>query len=248
MSKSQAAGAFGIPSYDWALKRWLPVSLAQVSADGASYAAFDSSARLVVTDVASGATRAIYSGDARFIWTVVGIRPEGIYVWRAAGEGTVDADRDRLYIVKASGILQLVGDRRSVGGWYLAGGYAWGVETDDPLRLGQPGNEERLLRVDVTTGTSTVWFRRTGTIVGFLGVESDGSALVQSRRELWLVQRPGAERQLAAAGAYFTVSDSRGIWLSNDNGLWLVTPEGEMVVVTMVAVTASNPAPAGICH
>jgi hypothetical protein len=219
-----------------------------VSSDGASYAAFDSSARLVVTDVASAATSVIYSGDARFIWNVVGYRPEGIYVWRGAGEGTVDPDRDRLYIVKASGTPQPVGVRRSVAGWYLAGGYAWGVETDDPLRLGQPGNEERLVRVDVTTGAGTVWFRRTGTLVGFLGVEPDGSLLAQTGRDLWLVQRPGAERQLAASGALFTVSDSRGIWLSNNGGLWLVTQQGEVVAVDMVAVTARNPAPAGTCR
>ena len=116
--------------------------------------------------------------------------------------------------------------------------------TDDPSKLNQPGNEVRLIRVDITSGAATVWFRRTGTLVVPLGVEPDSSALVLVNPpvSLWLVAGTGIERQVALMGASTdTVSDSHGVWLSN-NGIWLAAPNGEVLAVSSVSGT-----PAGAC-
>ena len=243
-AKPQLHGDGG-ETYDRQLGRWLPVNASQVSRDGASYAYFDvlpNTPRRLLTDVASGTTRVAFTGDPRFIWAVIAFRSDGIYISHSSGPGLADPDPDRLWRLDQSGTLSAISDRRSVGGWRVAGGYAWGVETDDPLKLGQPGNEERLLRVDLISGAATVWLRRTGTLVEALGVEPNGSALalVSDPLALWEVAAPGTEQQVAPMGSYSTVSDSHGIWLSNNNGIWLISPNGDVQAVSPVLGTLAG--------
>ena len=102
-----------------------------------------------------------------------------------------------------------------------------------------------MLRVDVANGTATVWLRRTGTLVEALGAEPDGIALalVSDPLGLWLVASPGTERQAAAMGAQRdTAGDLHGIWLSNNDGIWLVTPQA-----TAISVSSMHATPAGSC-
>jgi hypothetical protein len=120
-------------------------------------------------------------------------------------------------------------------------------QTGSPQRQRQykRGNEERVLRLDFTSGEGTVWFRRTGSLVGALGAEPDGTLLVLASDPLglWLVAGPGIEDQIASMGADSeTASDSRGVWLSNDKGIWLAGPNGEVV-----AVSPTSGLPAGEC-
>lgn len=240
---------FGGETYDWKVGRWLPVDASQVSPDGSTYAFFDfipNRPQLTVVDVASGAAHVVFVGDPVFTWAVVGNGPQGIYVTHGNGPGGGDSNPDRLWLVTSSGILTSVSDRRSVGGWRISGGSAWGVETDDPSKLNQPGNEERLVQVDLASGIATVWLRRTGTLVEALGTEPDGSALtlVSDPLALWLVASPGTEHEVVAMGSYAnTTSDLHGIWLSNDRGLWLITPQAQAIAVSSIQAV-----PAGTCN
>jgi hypothetical protein len=224
-------------SYDRLLDRWLPVYSNQVSLDGVSYAYFTAPAAVLrVVEVASGTPRVAFSGDPTLIWKVVAFRPEGIYVSHSNGPAGGDTDPDRLWRVTSSTTLALISDRRSVGGWRIFGGYAWGVETDDPMRLAQPGTEERLLRIDLKTGAASVWFRRTGTLIGALGGLPNGNTvvLVGDPLALWMVAAPQDERQIASIGASAdSANDSHGVWLLNASGIWLVTSSGQAVLVTM---------------
>jgi hypothetical protein len=239
---------YGGETFDRKTGRWLPVDSSQVSPDGASYAYFDvlpSRPQLVVVDVASGTTHVALVGDPALIWSVVGYGPHGIYVTHGNGPAGGDSDPNRLWLVTSSGTLTPISDRRSVGGWRIADGFAWAVETDDPSKLNQPGNEERLLRVDLANGTATVWLRRTGTLVEALGTEPDGRALtlVSEPLALWLVAAAGTEQQVAAMGAYAnTASDLHGIWLSNNEGIWLITPQAKPI-----SLSSMQALPAGDC-
>jgi hypothetical protein len=233
-------------SYDRLLDRWLPVYYNQVSLDGVSYAYFTApTAVLRVVDVASGTSRVGFSGDPALIWNVVAFRPEGIYVSHSNGPSGGDTDPGRLWRVTSSTTLAPISDRRSVGGWRIVGSYAWGVETDDPIKVAQPGNEMRLVRIDLKNGTASVWFRRTGILIGTLGSLPNGSAvvLVGDPLALWMVAGPQDERQIASMGAsYDTVSESRGVWLSNNSGIWLLTSSGPAVMVTSMSLV-----PVGEC-
>jgi hypothetical protein len=101
------------------------------------------------------------------------------------------------------------------------------------------------VRVDLSNGAAEIWFRRTGTLLGSLGVEPTGAVvvLVSDPLAIWLVSSPGVERQVVAGGEYSpAISDPHGVWFSNNAGLWLITPAG-----AVINVTTTRAAPAGSC-
>ena len=165
-----------VPSYDRAIKAWVPVESRYVAPDGGSYiltgdpSVPDPSAFYLV-DVKTG-TRRLVLGDgppqAPGSWMVVDFASAGVYLW-SAGIQTVPG----LWLLEpATGKVRLI-----EGSHYwrmVAGGVAWAL---DPEPSSVPGQKYAIYRLNIATGHVERWYEA-DTPIYMLSPDADGHVLV----------------------------------------------------------------------
>jgi len=242
--------------YDRAVAKWLPVWRLAVSPDGQHYSYTEGDVwnptavgKVHVVDIATGADRVVYSGAP--MHRVIDYAVEGIYLTVAVPEGSPSG----LWLLNPSGgAPRLIS--RSIKAPVIGAGAAWGLDFDasdpHPAPGGIEGPNNRVLRYDLRTGASTVFYSRTGTNLYVMGVNTDGSLFVsvnvdQDHIEMWSVRSATvATRLFSNAGLLMPESlgafDRHGVWFSGadfrtagspGHSLWLYSG-GTLKFVTSV--------------
>jgi hypothetical protein len=227
--------------YDRAFAKWLPATRTQVSPDGRRYAYAGegpntyAGGKLHVVDVSTGADTVVYNGGTTY--SVVDFAAAGIYV--TANPAPYIATHG-LWLQDPSG-----GQPKLVSSEILdpavGGGAAWGLHLNaadpSPGPAGSEGPLNEVLRFDLRTGASTLWFYRPGARVWILGFDAAGHPLVRVYTEanvaepveLWLVQSQSQAVQLFAGGGptptQLGAVDNHGVWFDSfrwsPNTVWL---------------------------
>ncbi|HVH62261.1 MAG TPA: hypothetical protein VNA65_01540 [Candidatus Dormibacteraeota bacterium] len=237
--------------YDRAFSKWLPTWRVAVSPDGKRYAYTEGNAyqgtngKVHVVDVATGADRVIYSGNA--VYSVVDFNADGIYLTFAAPEG---APRGLFLESPSGGTPRTIVDTTMVAP-AVGGGAAWGLDFNaadpSPAPGGLEGPRNEVLRYDLRNGAATSWFYRPGADVGVIGFDSAGDPFVsaaitdpngQSTFELWLVKSPTSAMKLPADPAAWlrlAAVDGYGVWFDGGSygplgQVWLYQ-QGQLAMV-----------------
>jgi hypothetical protein len=239
--------------------RWLPVGINAVSPDSSHYAYTEfiatpfRHARVHSVDVVSQSDRVVYtqtSQDHGF-YVVLDYEAAGIYLGDVGPAGESVNGLWRLDPKTQSlQMLAPISGLASRHGYYLIGaGGAWYGDLapgDAPPQLGIDPID-RLLRLDLTTGTRTPWFRRQGMEVEGLGFDGQGHPVIQAAtmtadgsestsQEIWLATAPGVAKQIYAgpgsnSSAFVSfmgppLADDHGLWFGTSAGIYLYTADG----------------------
>jgi hypothetical protein len=137
------------PSYDWPLKRWLPVESVNVSPDGNNYvldqlpgAPFGT---IYLVNVTTGVRRVIFSSPV--YRRVVAYTAEGIYLTDTG----INPGPGLWLLDPATGAVHLVAGSEHNPGWTLVGaGEAWTISGF---------TTQTVLRLDLGTGQVTNWYQ-----------------------------------------------------------------------------------------
>jgi hypothetical protein len=263
--------------YDAAVHRWVPVSAAQSSPDGSSYA-------YVTTGASSsqGATFHIVSASAATQKTFTVAVPN---VGAANGVQVMDYDGSGVYFV----VTQFEG--YPVGVWRLDagtgkvtalarvanvtavhGGYAWGgaVDPHDPSPPKVPASRSlfnSIVQVNLSNGAQTEWFYSPGRSETLLGLASgrpvinigDGPDFPAVGGEIRQLDHAssGAEDtgQLVYGGGLDLIdpqADGDRLWFGSDRGVYLYTADGGLQKVYALSASHAGSitsiAPAGVCR
>lgn len=262
--------------YDAPVQRWAPVSAAQSSPDGSSYA-------YVTTGASSSQSATFHIVDA-------GRATEKTFdvavpnVGAANGVQVMDYDGSGVYFV----VTQV--ESYPVGAWRLdartgkvtalarvanvmavRGGYAWGgaVDPHDPSPPKLPASRvlfNSIVQVNLSNGTQTAWFYSPGRSETVLGLSSgrlvinigDGPDFLPLGGEVRLLDHPssGAEdtgQFLYGGGVPLSNPQADGdrLWLGSDRGIYLYTADGGLQKVYAFSASAASStaiAPAGFCR
>jgi streptogramin lyase len=232
-------------SYDWPLRRWLPVASQAVSPDGTRYAYSAHDSAFHVVDVATGRDRLLPG----VFGNVLAFKTEGIYVTSGGGNGLWLVDPDtgaKRAILQGSGI-QAVAD-----------GAAWigVVNPDDPAPfppgIGGGASYNQISRRDLTADISTRWFYRSGVSVQVLAAVGGRLVLASqtsAAQDVWIVNGMNLADRLTISptGDPFPLagnvaSDATGVWLAGPEGIYLWTFRTGLILISTIKGT-----PAGSC-
>lgn len=230
-------------SWDYQLSRWLPASPAEISPSGTQYAyAAGASGQVQVHLVtpASGADNVLI-GESDY--QVLGWQGEQILLVAAASSGS---GTEGLYLLNpGTGAVRELQPQISTVSWYLVGGGAvWGVGVNAADPSPPPtGSGDELLRYDEATGALTTWSYQPGLSILPVGVTGAGDPVEvvegTSQTLVQLATAPAAAtRLLQGAGldslmpleVTSSFSDAHGTWLSTDSGLYLLTPQSQLLL------------------
>jgi hypothetical protein len=228
-------------TFDPVVKRWLPVSADQLSADGLHYAyaapifpaptssqagpgPFAIGVSIHVVDVLSAGDSIVFSSDGQPFYTVVASTQQTIYLTAACAEGC-GQDSLKLWRLDApTGILTKVSDLRGFG-WSIRGQVAWVATYNEG---GHPG---QLIRLSLTNGQVQVWLGASG--MELIGFDADGNPLVTlndaGASALIRVTAPQQSEKLFSGPSNgqlsAAVADGQGTWLgggqSGGQGIYL---------------------------
>jgi streptogramin lyase len=233
-----------VPLYDSVAGRWLPAPAWWISPDHTRYTYVTSTATYVsvvhVVDVATGRDRKLNLGAAP--WSVLGFGSNGIYLhqsYESIGPG--------LFVVSPdTGVTRQLFATGAV--FQVADGAAWIGSNHDPrLEIGIAGSYDKVWRRDLATGKSVLWFYAKDAELYALSI-GGGRVLVFGRSSTWLLSGPNKAERLTAPGSGADVSvaawasDSSGVWLGGNGGLYLWRPEAGLAQVSETAAS-----PAGAC-
>lgn len=232
-----------------------------VSPDGKRYAYSEiegnayqnAGSKLHVVDVATGVDTVIYSGNIAY--GVVDFAADGIYLTPAVPEGR---PRGLWLEVPAGGSPRLISS--TVIAPTVRGGAAWGVDfnTADPSPGpgGLEGPMNRVLRIDLSSGTAAPWFYRPGANIYIVGLDANGHPMVRAdiapsptntngrdTAELWLVTSASSATKLfvgtgVAYPSRLAAIDSHGVWFDNSYGneagtVWLYAGDSLHTIATV---------------
>ncbi len=244
--------------YDRRFARWLPVSSASVSTDGGHYASggstADQKAILHIVDVASGSDHVYSLPDELF--TSIG----GIHVFEYSndmiymgldGEGYIAA----LWAFDlSSGVTRKVADITGLG--VIDDKIAWRSTldpTDSRAWSYVPGSPaDQIERLDLGDGSHEVWLRRPGDFVGVIGVDGAHHPIVSDSLDKQtidvMVLTSATTQQTIVKGSVETwggfingvASDSHGLWIGGDKGIYLYSPAEGLRKVTDQAGTLAG--------
>jgi hypothetical protein len=255
-------------TYDWAYRRWVPVPRPFLLPDGSAYVieldAPDSHYEIHVVQVASGADKLILQMPYDNAYSVLAIKPEGIYLVPMLHRSGVPQGLWLLSSTTAT--LTEVPGAGSLAWRLIEGGGAWGG----------PVGVDRLDRLDLSSGVVTTWFQHP--VEPPIGIGSgygpeitafDGSdrplvelyppvdATASPARttpipELWLVSGPGQATKLTGiplSDRFLTpgITDIHGTWLVGSDGFYLYTEAGFMHAAPMPPGPVGDIAIAGGC-
>jgi hypothetical protein len=253
-------GDSGTPSYDVALRRWLPVAWQQVLPDGSAYAytreASPTRSRneIHLVDVGSGRDRMIFNQDA---YHVVAYQPEGVYVdYHLNG---TDASSGLWLLNPTSGALKAYPTGRQ-GTWTrVAAGAAWSYSLN-----GSRFGSTSFARLDLLTGAVATWFSVTSPqplgqpgskSLRLIGLERDDPLVEvysdEQNPEVWRLTAPNQatrlpEVPLGGMSPPASVTDSHGLWLIGSmGGVYLYSG---VAADQVAAAPNANYVAAGACH
>jgi len=262
--------------YDAAVHRWVPVSAAQSSPDGSSYA-------YVTTGASSsqGATFHIVSASAGTQRTFTVAVPN---VGAANGVQVMDYDGGGVYFVVTQVEAYPVGVWRLDAGtgkvtalarvanvMAVRGGYAWtgAIDPHDPSPPKVPASRplfNSIVQVNLANGAQTVWFYSPGRSETLLGLATgrpvinigDAPDFPAIGGEIRLLDHPssGAEDsgELVWGGGLALIDpqpDGDRLWFGSDRGIYLYTGTGLQKVYAFSASqigSITTIAPAGTCR
>ena len=257
--------------YDAAMHRWIPVSSAQASPDGSSYAYVGNPAGLRATfhivDVATatqktftvavpnvGAASGVqvmdYDGSGVF-FVVTQVQADPVGVWRLdARTGSVTP------LARVANVMA------------VRAGYAWAgvLDPHDPNPpTGSAGGQlfNSLVQVNLSNGAQTAWFYTPGRSQTLLGLAAgriviniaDAPDFAPVGGEVRLLDHPstGAEDsgQLVSGGGVALIdplADGDRVWFGSDRGIYLYTPDASLQKVYAFAGSGTTITPAGLCR
>jgi hypothetical protein len=255
----------GLPFYDAAERRWLPVGAGQASPDGSHYAYVDrsslASSKLMQVHVVD-VTRAV---DRTFsfvpptpgaTWTQVADF-DGAGVSLVYGNGQSYSDHGVWRLDATTGRVASPAQVANVES--VQAGIAW-VGLNDPHDPNPPGGGQSfdtLIAVNLATSMRTVWAYKPGSIISLASVDASGHPTVT------LLDPPdyvsGTTERLVAPGTadfvytdldhWSVQADGNRLWFGNDRGVYLYTPAaGMQKVFALPANDGIGLAPAGFCR
>jgi hypothetical protein len=227
-------GPSGAIAYDQALSTWVPVPLANLSPDGARYAysqaVWSASAppttHVHMVDVRTGRDRDILDTGN---YEVAAFTSDGIYLVHHVPQ--TDASNGLWLLNLDTGAIHAI----TTGGidWSVGPGAGWSSDLIPGDTAPGKFPADRLLRLDLGTGTVTPWFTRPGFQVQVFGFSAAGQPLVvagtPAKLELWLVTAPSVGTLIDSEPGwssgqtieYPVTSDSHGVWINTPRGLYL---------------------------
>jgi hypothetical protein len=244
-------------AYDRGYSRWLPVDWRFVSDDGTHYVyetysdpnpGPGSYSVIHLVTVATGADRVLTRSGLYTINDYVG---DGIYLsaWVGGHDGPGPQIGWKLD-PSTGGVQALSGGQKY--GYAIGSGGGWREDynpADPTVHQGMTG-PNRLIRVDLATGTEQTWFYQEGAdSVELLGFDRQGRPIVSSATgqviTLWLLP-DSSHRSLLHSGSTFypsAVADLQGIWFSNGSETDLYTPSAGLHKISSIGGSI-----AGGCH
>jgi hypothetical protein len=256
--------------YDRAFAKWLPVPRTAVSVDGKQFAYGEGNAyqntggKLHVVDVATGQDTVIYSGST--VYNVVDFAAEGIYITGPAPEGYPRG----LWLERPTG-----GSPQLISAGIVApavgAGAAWGLNFNNADPSPGPGGIEgpfnEVVRIDLSTGSTTTWFYRPGSTLEVLGFDRRGELFINAAfagtssdgsghaYQLWLVASATVASRLytgpdGQVSVRLAAVDDHGVWFhaqyasASSSTVWLYAGASLQVVAT---VNVGHLAVAGGC-
>ena len=225
-------------TYNSRFNRWIPVPWAWVSGDNARYAYVGADNTVHAVDIATGKDSAI--AGARDM-VIIGFEGDAIYTKRTSG--------NELWRISPStgSVVQVLNN----GSWQRVGhGNAWG-STFSQLPL---------IRVDLRTAGTEFWYSR-GPVVNVFGVDAAGRPVVEvgpsdGRGGNIMVVLAADQGDIISPAdtppnprifenTWAAPSDSHGVWLAANDGIYLVIPAA---VPFMVKVSDVRAVPVGACN
>jgi hypothetical protein len=236
-------------SYDWSLRKWLPVARPWVASNGLSYAYSDRQGSLHVVDAASSADRSVNNDH---LWAVVDYAPEGIY---AAARASASQPPGGLWLIDAaSGTARMIA---STGDWEFVGAHtAYGLASPHyaPPNIVY-GND--LVVLDLNTGRATTMYTRTDDTFRLLGLDSNGNPYIATWHinigagsAMMEVTAPGTVSAVQGGGIWSNVlADGDRTWFGEayGEGVWLKDSAG-VRRLAQVGYSGPGPQPAGGCR
>jgi hypothetical protein len=226
-----------VPSYDRAIKAWVPVEYRYVAPSGASYIltqdqSLPDPGAFYLVDVKTGTRRRILAADgppqASGSWTVVDFAGAGVYLW-SAGIQTVPG----LWLLDpATGKVSLLDGSHY---WRMvANGVAWALDTEPSTGSQQ---KQGVFRLDIASGHVERWYEADVpssmlSPINMLSPDSDGHILVAigdgPSQRLGLVVGPDQFRPLDVPPGFPGVNEG---YLRNP-GVWLALRMGGLAIYT----------------
>ena len=226
-----------MPSYDRAIKAWLPVEYRYVHPSGTRYIltgdpSIPDASALYLVDVETGTRRKILDGNgppqAPGSWAVVDFAAAGVYLW-SAGIQPVPG----LWLLDpATGKVRLVDGSHYWG--MVANGVAWAL---DPEPSSGSGQKQAIFRLDIASGHVERWYETDLPAAGpspiaMLAPDSDGHVLIalgdQSPPRLGLLVGPDQFQRLAVPLDFPAINEA---YLRNP-GVWLALRGGGLALYT----------------
>ena len=235
-----------VPSYDLAIKAWVPVEYRYVAPSGDRYIltgdpSLPHAGAFYVVDVKTGMRRMVLDGngppEAPGSWAVVDFADAGVYLW-SAGIQPVPG----LWLLDpATGKVRLVDGSHS---WRMvANGVAWAL---DPEPSSGSSQKQGVFRLDIASGHVERWYETDLPAAGpspisMLAPDSDGHVLIvigdESPPRLGLLLGPNDFQRLVLPVDFPAVNDgylrNPGVWLAlRGGGLALYTASGGVRIMT----------------
>jgi hypothetical protein len=199
-------------TYDRAYSRWLPVSSAWVSPDGARYAHPGIPDGIYVENVSNGTQMELGEGTT---WQVLSVGAAGVYAAKGQTGG--------LWLLPYAGGITTI----TTSGYWTAvyGDAAYGTATSSVPN----GAGNTILRLDLTTGTTADYFSRPAQISSVAGFGPGGNPVIYVQGQpftIWTGTGAGVTQIADLSGSNFypngpPIADSHGLWLAGGNGIAL---------------------------
>lgn len=239
------------PSWDRTFSRWVPAELEAISPDGARYAYAIAGSDYPKTNLHPVAHLIdIATGDDKIIrlpplnpfltWGVASFTIDGIFLRKLPYEGISPPG---LWLLDpTTGSVQLAARDSALGSPQAGALWVNAVDPADgsPLRDAYSGTllPDEVMRQDLKSAATVVWFYRPGKSVHLLGLDQSGRPFVlvatgqssADSAELWLVPAPGSGQRLSSSSEGFgpsaLVGDEHAVWLSGHGGIFMYTLGG----------------------
>jgi len=200
-------------SYDWAVKRWLPVPYNWVAADGGHYVYTDAQSRIHLVTVTGGFDQILASGAT---WGVYSYGAGGIY----AGQQDLTKQpslRGLWRISPAGGAPEQL---TSQGSWPVIGAdAAWSVASSPQSQVSADGYGTVLSRFDLLSRQVTTEYLSTGGDFRVATVDTNGRPFLVSRsgqgssNTISVVRSLGTAQTIGSATHIIDVmADPHGVW------------------------------------